>query len=163
LPARLTFAAAFRSRASVTVHFIRGGSAQNATSISLRPSCKSPIASPRAQAQSRGPTATNQLDGQINSDLQKLCQAQESKIFRSRRRANHIYNSARLTRRRGVGRRHVRCGEMRWPLKSRRRAWLMRTAKSCGSGARSWRQVALGSFRRGDGGNRARLTRTTTI
>src|SRR5260370_32377685 len=41
--------------------------------------------------------------------------------------------SACLTRQRGVGRRHERCGGMRWTLKSRRRAWRMRTAKSCGS------------------------------
>src|SRR5882757_10275890 len=30
---------------------------------------------------------------------------------------------------------------MRWTPKSRRRTWLMRTAKSCGPGARRWRQV----------------------
>ena len=71
----------------------------------------------------------------------KTCPAPREKIFRFRRRANQLFNSARLTQERGVGRRHERCGGMRWPLKSRRRAWRMRTAKSCGSGARSWRQA----------------------
>src|SRR5882757_5810044 len=58
-------------------------------------------ASPRVQAKSCGPPATNRPDGQINSDFQKSCQARESKIFPWRRRANHFYNSARLTRQEG--------------------------------------------------------------
>jgi hypothetical protein len=45
--------------------------------------------------------ATKQPDGQITSDFQKSRQAQESKIFRLSRRANHYYNSARLTRQEG--------------------------------------------------------------
>src|SRR5882757_9954473 len=38
--------------------------------------------------------ATNRPDGQITSDFQKSCQAQELKIFRFRRRANHLYKLA---------------------------------------------------------------------
>jgi hypothetical protein len=48
----------------------------------------------------------------------------------------------RVSPKRGAGRdRQVRCGGMRWTLMSRRRTWLTRTAKSCGPGARRWRQV----------------------
>ena len=52
--------------------------------------------------------ATIQRDGQIiDSDFRKSCQPLESKIFRFRRRANHLYEFA-LSRpsQRGVGRRH---------------------------------------------------------
>jgi hypothetical protein len=37
----------------------------------------------------------------ISSDFPKSCQAQESKIFRFRRRANQWFESARLTRQEG--------------------------------------------------------------
>ena len=48
---------------------------------------------------------------------------------------------------RGAGRdRQVRCGGMRWTLKSRRRTWLRRTAKSCGPDA----AVLASSFVGGD-------------
>ena len=42
---------------------------------------------------------------------------------------------------RGACARHETRGGMRWTLMSRRRTWLTRTAKSCGPGARRWRQV----------------------
>jgi hypothetical protein len=58
--------------------------------------------------------ATNRHDGQITSDFQKSCQAQESKIFRFRSHANQSHNSARLTADEGRWPSSRTRGEMRW-------------------------------------------------
>jgi hypothetical protein len=45
---------------------------------------------------------------------------------------------------------------MRWTWRSRRRTWLTRTAKSCGPDAPMLASSCAGSFRRSDGGKKAR-------
>ena len=58
--------------------------------------------------------ATRWHDGQITSDFQKSCQAQESKIFCFRSHANQSHNSARLTADEGRWPSSRTRGEMRW-------------------------------------------------
>src|SRR5258708_7898822 len=82
------------------------------------------------------------------------CPALIEKIFRLTRRANHLYKSARLARKRGGSRSSRTWGGMRWTRQrqraivvagrsfgfvsdrlARRRTMLSRTAKSCGPDA----------------------------
>jgi hypothetical protein len=90
------------------------------------------------------------------------CPVPASKIFRFRRRANHLYKLAPSCPERGalaivtnvgtgcggrgsVGRElELQGGSIREQLPSRRRTMLKRTAKACGPGARCWRQVGGG-------------------
>jgi hypothetical protein len=76
-------------------------------------------------------------DGQISSRLCRIeSPALRAKIFRFRRRANHRYDSARLTRKRGGSRSSRTRGGMRWTRGLRKtNAGSSRTAKSCGPGA----------------------------
>jgi hypothetical protein len=97
-------------------------------------------------ARSRDPLARNdevgssgaakQPDGQITSGYPKSCQAPRAKIFRLTRRANHLYDSAHLTRERG-GSRSSRT--LRWDAVDARVATDERNSsgrtKSCGPDA----------------------------
>jgi hypothetical protein len=74
--------------------------ARRARAMSLFWICGPDLANCRSLRNSNLPatSATNQHDGQINSDYQKLCQDNESKINHWPRRANQEFNSARLPR-----------------------------------------------------------------
>jgi len=98
----------------------------------------------------RSPGATKQPDGQIN----ETCRVLRAKIFRSRRRANQWFNSARLTRRGAI----AIVTNVRWDAVDAGAA-----TDECGSSVRRsrvvltprcWRKAAW-RYPRGDGGKRA--------
>src|SRR6187200_1095498 len=86
--------------------------------------------------------ATKQPDGQISSDLQNLCQAQESKIFlftRTKMKGMYLPIPSWSEGRRPSSR---TLGGLRWTLVyASTTAWTKRTAKPCGPGARCRRQA----------------------
>ena len=103
---------------------------------------------------------TRRPDGQITIS----CPAVSRKIFRFRRRANHLYKLGPSHPKKGADRdRHETRGGMRWTRQRRarngiagrlpwsrerepacRRTALKRTAKPCGPGTRCWCQVGGG-------------------
>src|SRR5882724_5365013 len=93
-----------------------------------------------------GMNATNQPDGQINSDYQKSCQAPKSKIFRFIRRANQRYDSGHPVPLRGaLAIVTTRDGE-RWTRRCLdERCWSVRRSRVVLT-PRCWRQVAQTVF-----------------
>ena len=83
-------------------------------------------------------TATTWCDGQISP---KVCPALRAKIFRFRRRANQCFNSRHPVPRGAGGPFVTSLGREAVDAARRRRRRMKRTAKACGPGARSWRQV----------------------
>src|ERR1019366_5738863 len=87
----------------------------------------------------------------------KVCPALRAKIFRFCRRANHWSKSARLTADEGrvaiVTNVAVGCGGRG---SGERRAWLQRTAKSCGADAPTLASSVRKQVFAGDGGKQAR-------
>ena len=88
-------------------------------------------ARPMTGSATYAPPRKNHLSGKSA----KTCPVPRAKIFRFRSHPNHRHNSARLARMRGARERHERAVRCDGRGRRRRRARLMRTAKSCGSGA----------------------------